>query len=155
VLPVRTPEGNFRWDCVPRLHEVAVARLHELGGVRSLAVSHPPFYTGVERFADAFGTDVYGHAADRAFVTHPHPRLHFWDGEFRTLFGCATLARDVERIGAALEPLAFDAIVGGWWDRVVSNDGKDAVRRSVVPYRQAVEGRMDGPALRWPTPRGE
>ena len=203
ALLVRTPTGNVLWDCVPLLHDVTVERLQELGGVRAVAVSHPHFTTGAARFADAFDADVFLHAADRAFVTHPHARLRFWDGERRALFGGVDLVRagghfpggtvlhwrdgadgrgllltgdivmvipdrrhvaflysypnliplpvrEVERIGAALEPLAFDAIVGGWWGRVVARDGKEVVRRSVDRYRRAVEGRLDGAAVPWP-----
>ncbi|MDF1521316.1 MAG: hypothetical protein P1P87_00670 [Trueperaceae bacterium] len=207
ALLVRTPEGNVLWDCVPLLHDATVARLRELGGVRAIAVSHPHFTTGVARFAAAFDADVVLHAADRAFVTHPHPRLRFWDGERQPLFGGVELVRagghfpggtvlhwpagangrgvlltgdivmvvpdrryvafmysypnliplpvrEVERIGAALEPLAVEAIVGGWWGRVVAADGKDVVRRSVERYRQAVAGRLDGASVPWPDAPG-
>jgi hypothetical protein len=203
ALLVRTPEGNVLWDCVPLLHDATAARLHALGGVRAVAVSHPHFYTGAALFAEAFDADVYLHAADRAFVTHPHPRLRFWDGERQPRFGGTLLVRagghfpggtvlhwqggaegrgvlltgdvvmvipdrryvaflysypnlipltvhDVERIGAALEPLAFEAIVGGWWGRVIDRDGKDVVRRSVARYRKALEARLDGAVLPWP-----
>jgi hypothetical protein len=44
----------------------------------------------------------------------------------------------VERIGAALEPFAFDTIHGAWWDRVVASDGSGVVRRSVDRYLRAV-----------------
>jgi len=44
----------------------------------------------------------------------------------------------VERIAAALAPFAFDTIYGAWWDRVVSADGADIVRRSVERYVRAV-----------------
>ncbi len=150
ALLVRTPEGNVLWDCVPLLHEATVERLLELGGVRAVAVSHPHFYTGAARFAEAFGADVFLHAADRSFVTHPHPSLRFWDGERQSLFGGVELVREVERIGAALEPLAFDGIVGGWWGRVVERNGTEVVRRSVVRYREALEDRLDGAEVPWP-----
>lgn len=207
ALLVPTPEGNVLWDCVPLLHEVTIEHLQELGGVHAVAVSHPHFYTGVARFAEAFGADVFLHAADRAFVTHPHTRLRFWDGERQRLFGGVELVRagghfpggtvlhwrdgaegrgvlltgdvvmvipdrryvafmysypnliplpvrEVERIGAALEPLAFDAIVGGWWGRVIARDGTDVVRRSVARYLQALEGRLDGAVVPWPSGDG-
>ncbi|MBA2668390.1 MAG: hypothetical protein H0U69_15300, partial [Trueperaceae bacterium] len=47
ALVVRTPEGNVMWDCVPLVDESAVELLQALGGVRTIAVSHPHFYTGV------------------------------------------------------------------------------------------------------------
>jgi hypothetical protein len=46
----------------------------------------------------------------------------------------------VRRIAAALEPYSFDTIYGAWWDSVVRQDGKGAVRRSADRYVRAVEG---------------
>ena len=50
----------------------------------------------------------------------------------------------VERIGALLEPFAFDAIHGAWFDRTIPRDGKAIVRRSIARYAAAVRG--DGTA---------
>ena len=44
----------------------------------------------------------------------------------------------IRRIVAALEPWEFDRIHGGWWGRVVREDGKGAVRRSAERYLRAV-----------------
>lgn len=207
ALLVRTPEGNVLWDCVPLLHDATIERLRALGGVRAIAVSHPHFYTGVARFAEAFDADVFLHADESAYVTHPHPRLRHWTGERQALFGGVTLVRagghfrggtvlhwpdgadgrgvlltgdivmvipdrrfvsfmysypnliplpaaEVRRIGAALAPLAFDAIVGGWWGRVVPSDAKGVVERSVERYVRALDGRLDGAPLPWPSTPG-
>jgi hypothetical protein len=51
-------------------------------------------------------------------------------------------ASKVERIGAALDPWAFDRIYGAWWDRVVPAGAKDAVRRSVERYARALRGEL-------------
>ena len=51
-------------------------------------------------------------------------------------------AREVERIGAALEPWPFERIYGAWWDRVVPAGAKDAVRRSVMRYTAALRGEL-------------
>jgi hypothetical protein len=49
-------------------------------------------------------------------------------------------AAAVQRIAAALDPYDFDVIYGAWWDSVVREDGKDAVRRSAERYVRAVTG---------------
>lgn len=49
-------------------------------------------------------------------------------------------ASEVERIGGALEPWAFDRLYGAWWDRVLPTGAKDAVRRSVARYTAALRG---------------
>jgi hypothetical protein len=50
-------------------------------------------------------------------------------------------ARTVEHIGAALEPFAFEAIYGHYFDRVIANGAKAAVQASVARYVAAVEGK--------------
>lgn len=59
--------------------------------------------------------------------------------------------REVERVGAAVEPFAFDRVHGGWWGATIDAGGKDAVRRSVDRYRRAIDGRLDGAQLPWPS----
>ncbi len=46
----------------------------------------------------------------------------------------------VRRIAARLEPLQFERIYGGWFDLVVREDGKAALRRSAERYLGALEG---------------
>jgi hypothetical protein len=53
-------------------------------------------------------------------------------------------AAAVERIGAMLEPYAFDVIHGAWFDRLVPRDGKEVVKRSIKRYVAAIRG--DGTA---------
>ena len=50
----------------------------------------------------------------------------------------------VARIGAMLEPLAYDVIYGAFFDRVIPRAGKDAVQRSVARYLRIIAG--DGTA---------
>jgi hypothetical protein len=38
-----------------------------------------------------------------------------------------------------LEPYEFDRVYGAWWERVVAEDGKNAVRRSAERYVRALE----------------
>lgn len=53
-------------------------------------------------------------------------------------------APSVRRIGASLEPFAFEAIYGAFFDRNIAAGGKEIVRRSVERYARAVSG--DGSA---------
>ena len=45
---------------------------------------------------------------------------------------------EVDGVEAALAPLRFDRIHGGWWGRRVPSDGEGAVRRSMARYRTAI-----------------
>jgi hypothetical protein len=48
----------------------------------------------------------------------------------------------VQRIGAAVEPLEYDAIYGAWWGRLIPSGAKDVVRRSVARYGAALRGEL-------------
>ena len=50
-------------------------------------------------------------------------------------------AATVARIGAALDPFAFDAIYGHYFDRVIAHGGKAVLEKSVARYVAAVEGK--------------
>ena len=47
---------------------------------------------------------------------------------------------EVERIGAALAPFAFEAIYGHFFDRVIPKGGKEVLRASVARYVSAISG---------------
>jgi len=49
--------------------------------------------------------------------------------------------REVEAIGNALAPYAFDVIYGHYFDRVIEKDGKQVLEKSVARYVDAIEGR--------------
>jgi hypothetical protein len=50
-------------------------------------------------------------------------------------------AREVEHIGRALSPFAFDVIYGHYFDRVIAKDGKQVLENSVARYIAAIEGK--------------
>lgn len=49
-------------------------------------------------------------------------------------------AREVEGIGAALKPFAFDVIYGHYFDRVIAKDAKQVLEKSVARYVAAING---------------
>ena len=51
-------------------------------------------------------------------------------------------AARVRRIAEAVEPYPFERIYGAWWERVVKEDGKEAVRRSAARYIAALDGEL-------------
>ena len=54
---------------------------------------------------------------------------------------CSTSPRRVERF-------AFDRVYGGWWGKVVVEDGAAAVRRSAERYVARLRGERPGPGGR-------
>ena len=49
-------------------------------------------------------------------------------------------AREVEHIGAALKPFAFDTIYGHYFDRVIATNAKAVLEKSVERYLGAING---------------
>jgi hypothetical protein len=92
ALYVQTPDGNLLWDCVSVIDEQTIERINSLGGIRAIAISHPHFYATMNEWSEAFGgVPIYLHTADREWVMHDSPKIHFWEGTTHTLWEGLTL----------------------------------------------------------------
>ncbi|MDV2985755.1 UNVERIFIED_CONTAM: MBL fold metallo-hydrolase [Methylobacteriaceae bacterium AG10] len=90
---LRTPQGNFLWDCLALLDPATVALVEALGGLTGIAISHPHYYTTMPDWAAAFDAPVYLHARDRDWVMRPDDRVVFWEEDERALAPGLTLLR--------------------------------------------------------------
>ena len=90
---VLTGRGNVLWDCLALLDDATVTLIRALGGVSAIAISHPHYYTTMNRWSEAFGAPVHLHAADREWVVHPGDGLAFWDGDSLEIAPGITLIR--------------------------------------------------------------
>jgi hypothetical protein len=93
ALLVQTPRGNVLWDCISLLDDATVAAVRERGGIKTIAISHPHYYSSMIEWSRAFDAPVYLHAADREWVMRPDPAIHFWDGDTCPLSDGLTLIR--------------------------------------------------------------
>jgi hypothetical protein len=50
--------------------------------------------------------------------------------------------RAVDELAAAVEPFAYDALYGAWWDTVIPSGAKEVVRRSAQRYARALRGEL-------------
>jgi hypothetical protein len=76
------------------IDEATVEIVHALGGISTIAISHPHFYASMVEWSHAFGSiPIYLHAADRQWVMRPDETVTFWDGETRQLTPGVTLLR--------------------------------------------------------------
>jgi glyoxylase-like metal-dependent hydrolase (beta-lactamase superfamily II) len=92
ALLLRTPHGNFLWDCISLLDEATVEIIAALGGLRGIAISHPHYYTTMLEWSAAFGqAPIFLHAADREWVVQPGKAIEFWDGPRKELAPGITL----------------------------------------------------------------
>jgi len=89
---LQTPKGNLLWDCVSLLDDVTISALNDLGGVHTIAISHPHYYASMvdwsETFADA---PIYIHQADADWVMRPDRRVQFWSGDSKPVLDSLTL----------------------------------------------------------------
>ena len=81
------------WDCVPLVDDNAAAVVEAHGGLETIAVSHPHYYTTMVDWADRFDARVLLHEADREWVMRPSPRIEYWSGERRTISDAVELFR--------------------------------------------------------------
>jgi hypothetical protein len=81
------------WDCVSLLDEAAARRVEEAGGIHTIAISHPHYYTAMVEWANRFDARILLHEADREWVMRPSPRIELWAGEYRELSGGLELIR--------------------------------------------------------------
>lgn len=93
ALLLRSPAGNILWDCISLIDDETIAAVGALGGVSAIAISHPHFYSSMIEWGRAFDAPVLLHAADRAWVARPDPRIDFWDGDTLSLHDDLTLVR--------------------------------------------------------------
>jgi glyoxylase-like metal-dependent hydrolase (beta-lactamase superfamily II) len=94
ALLVRAPKGNVLWDCVPLLDPALVEMVKTLGGISTIAISHPHYYSSMVEWSRAFGgVPIYLHAADRKWVMRPDKAIKFWDAETKALGDGLTLVR--------------------------------------------------------------
>ena len=80
ALLLRSPSGNVLWDCVSLLDDQTVAEVSARGGIRTIAISHPHFYSAMVEWAERFDAQIFLHAKDRQWVMRRSPRIQFWDG---------------------------------------------------------------------------
>lgn len=69
------------WDCVSLLDDATAAAVERLGGLETIAISHPHYYAAMVDWAERFDARILLHEADRAHVMRPSPRIEHWAGE--------------------------------------------------------------------------
>ncbi|MCX7380283.1 MAG: MBL fold metallo-hydrolase, partial [Alphaproteobacteria bacterium] len=71
ALLLRHPQGNILWDCITFLDEATIELVTALGGIRTIAISHPHYYSAMVEWAHAFGAEILLHDGDRAHIMRP------------------------------------------------------------------------------------
>jgi hypothetical protein len=88
ALLVRTPRGNFLWDCIGFIDDAAIAAVRARGGMAGIAMSHPHFYGVMVEWSRAFGgAPIYIPTADAEWVQRDDAAVVHWDGAREVLPG--------------------------------------------------------------------
>ncbi len=86
AMLLRTPHGNFLWDCISLVDRATVEIVNALGGIAGIAISHPHYYSSLVEWSRAFGNvPVHIHEADREWIMRPDPCVQFWSGATKPL----------------------------------------------------------------------
>lgn len=86
ALLVQSSKGNVLWDCPSLIDDATIESVGALGGISSLAMSHPHLFGSMVDWSHAFGrVPIHIHAAHREWVQRPDPVIEFWDGDSREL----------------------------------------------------------------------
>ncbi len=73
------------WDCITLLDTETVTAVEGRGGIDTIAISHPHYYSAMVEWAERFDARVLLHEADRKWVVRPSERIEFWSGEHHRL----------------------------------------------------------------------
>jgi len=93
-LLVQTPKGNVLWDCISLIDEASIKAVEALGGISSLAMSHPHLFGSMVEWSHAFGNaPIHLHADLKPWVQRPDPVIKVWEGEDHALKEGVTLHR--------------------------------------------------------------
>ena len=71
------------WDCVTLLDDETAGAVEHAGGIHTIAISHPHYYSAIVEWAERFDARVLLHEADREWVVRPSDRIELWSGERR------------------------------------------------------------------------
>jgi len=73
--------GGLLWDCVTLIDAATEAAVAAAGGIHTIAISHPHYYSGMVEWAERLDARVLLHEADREHIMRPSPRIELWSGE--------------------------------------------------------------------------
>jgi hypothetical protein len=160
---LRTPQGNILWDCIALIDRATIEMIKAMGGLTSIAISHPHYYTTMAEWSQAFGgIPIHLHSADRKWIMRGDPAVALWQGETKEALlsgdivqvvqdGTASFmwsfpnfiplsAPRVEGVVKSLKPYKFDRVHGAFTDRTIWSDGKGVVERSAERYLKIIRG---------------
>jgi glyoxylase-like metal-dependent hydrolase (beta-lactamase superfamily II) len=93
ALLLQTPQGNVLWDCISYVDDETTETIGRLGGIKTIAISHPHFYSSMVEWAQRFNARIAIPVEDRIHVVRASDRITFWQGDTYPLADGVTLVR--------------------------------------------------------------
>jgi hypothetical protein len=69
------------WDCITLLDDETADAVEQAGGIHTIAISHPHYYSAMVDWAERFDARVLLHEADSEWIMRPSERIELWSGE--------------------------------------------------------------------------
>lgn len=77
-----TPDGIILWDCLTYVDQETIDKIHSLGNLKMIAISHPHYYSSMVEWSKSFGNvPIYLHELGRRHVVQHSDAINFWPGE--------------------------------------------------------------------------
>ncbi len=73
--------AGLLWDCVTLIDAATEAAVAAAGGIHTIAISHPHYYSGMVEWAQRLDARILLHEADREHIMRPDPRIELWSGD--------------------------------------------------------------------------
>jgi hypothetical protein len=81
------------WDCITLLDDATAGAVEAAGGIHTIAISHPHYYSAMVEWAERFDARILLHEADREWVMRHSDRIDFWSGDRRAVSNELELVR--------------------------------------------------------------
>jgi hypothetical protein len=69
------------WDCISLFDDEIETAVEAAGGIDTIAISHPHYYTTMVDWAERFDARILLHEADRQWIMRPSDRIELWSGD--------------------------------------------------------------------------
>jgi hypothetical protein len=90
---IKGNDFNVLWDCITYLDERTIEEIHQMGGINSIALSHPHYYSAQIEWAKVFDVPIYIHEDDKEWIVNPSDYIILWSGEKLVLHEGMTIYR--------------------------------------------------------------
>jgi hypothetical protein len=86
VFLVLSKSGNILWDCIALLDTETINFIKSKGGLKTIAFSHPHYYSNMNDWATTFNCPIYIHKNDESYIVDRGENIKFWEGYKVDLF---------------------------------------------------------------------